>query len=98
MKRGAGGMEHRREGPVVTVAAMKDVVSKLGAGRWQAPRCVGGDGRRCVASSKPWGNSQLSVFRSGWDGGGESIENARSKLEKFRGFLLSPENEKERFE
>ena len=33
----AGGMEHRREGPVVTVAAMKDVVSKLGAGRWQAP-------------------------------------------------------------
>ena len=34
-------------------------------------------------------NSQLSVLSRGWDGGGESIEKARSKLEKFRGFLLA---------
>ena len=78
MKRGASGIEHRREGPVVTVAAMKDVVSKLG------------DGNGCVASGKPWGNSQLSVLCGGWDGGGESIEKARTKLQKFRGFLFSP--------
>ena len=31
----------------------------------------------------------MSVLRSGLDGGGESIENARSKLEKFRGFLFA---------
>ena len=34
-------------------------------------------------------SSGLSVLSSGWYGGGESIENARSKLEKFRGFLLA---------
>ena len=59
------------------------------AGVGKRPRRVGGDGRRCVASSKHWENSQLSVLCSGWDGAGESIEKARSKLEKFRGFLLA---------
>ena len=66
------------------------------AGVGKRPRRVGGDGHGCVASGKPWGNSQLSmlssglsVLSSGLDGGGESIEKARSKLEKFRGFLLA---------
>ena len=89
VKRGASGIEHRREWRRGRRGGRRLVAKRCGGG-WQAPRCVGGDGRRCVASSKPWGNSQLSVFRSGWDGGGESIEKARSKLEKFRGFLLSP--------
>ena len=65
------------------------------AGVGKRPRRVGGDGHGCVASGKPWGNSQLSMLRSGLSvlrsglDGGESIEKARSKLERFRGFLLA---------
>ena len=41
-----------------------------------------------VASSDDFKQS-IEGMSSGLDGGGESIEKARSKLEKFRGFLLA---------
>ena len=75
------------EAEKATVGVAPDVVMvgrPAGACCWKSSSLVASSSRRVTIS-----NSQLSVFRSGWDGGGESIEKARSKHEKFRGFLLA---------